>query len=108
MVRLAAKGIWPSIGCISGLAVPLFAGGGSAASAVLLVLAAVLTRRSAAETRLRVCPALRRLANCYGVYPPVHHVLLTLVFLRFVAQFNLRWHRDIPGVSGGQLCACRR
>ena len=37
----------------------------------------------------RFCPALRRLAGwCYGVYL-VHHVLLTLVFLRFVARFNL-------------------
>ena len=57
-----------------------------------LVLAAVLFWAVyAAGQRMpaRFCPALRRLAGwCYGVYL-VHHVLLTLVFLRFVARFNL-------------------
>ena len=37
----------------------------------------------------RFCPALRRLAGwCYGVYL-VHHVLLTLVFLRVASRFDL-------------------
>ena len=60
--------------------------------AVLLAVAAVLFWAVyAAGQRMpaRFCPALRRLAGwCYGVYL-VHHVLLTLVFLRFVARFNL-------------------
>lgn len=60
--------------------------------AVLLVLAAVLFWAVyAAGQRLprRFCPALRRLAGwCYGVYL-VHHVLLTLVFLRVAARFDL-------------------
>ena len=60
--------------------------------AVLLVLAAVLFWAVyAAGQRLprRFCPALRRLAGwCYGVYL-VHHVLLTLVFLRAAARFDL-------------------
>ena len=59
---------------------------------VLLVLAAVLFWAVyAAGQRLprRFCPALRRLAGwCYGVYL-VHHVLLTLVFLRVAARFDL-------------------
>ena len=58
----------------------------------LLVLAAVLFWAVyAAGQRLprRFCPALRRLAGwCYGVYL-VHHVLLTLVFLRVAARFDL-------------------
>ena len=57
-----------------------------------LVLAAVLFWAVyAAGQRLprRFCPALRRLAGwCYGVYL-VHHVLLTLVFLRVAARFDL-------------------
>ena len=64
--------------------------------AVLLAVAAVLAAvnladqlTKAQEMPARFCPALRRLAGwCYGVYL-VHHVLLTLVFLRFVARFNL-------------------
>ena len=59
---------------------------------VLLVLAAVLFWAVyAAGQRLprRFCPALRRLAGwCYGVYL-VHHVLLTLVFLRVASRFDL-------------------
>ena len=58
----------------------------------LPVLAAVLFWAVyAAGQRLprRFCPALRRLAGwCYGVYL-VHHVLLTLVFLRVAARFDL-------------------
>ena len=60
--------------------------------AAALVLAAVLFWAVyAAGQRLprRFCPALRRLAGwCYGVYL-VHHVLLTLVFLRAAARFDL-------------------
>ena len=60
--------------------------------AVLLAVAAVLfwaVYAAGQQMPARFCPALRRLAGwCYGVYL-VHHVLLTLVFLRFVARFNL-------------------
>lgn len=60
--------------------------------AVLLVLAAVLFWAVYAvgqRVPAGACPALRRLAGwCYGVYL-VHHVLLTLVFLRFVQRFSL-------------------
>lgn len=59
---------------------------------LMAVLAAVLFWAVyAAGQRLprRFCPALRRLAGwCYGVYL-VHHVLLTLVFLRVAARFDL-------------------
>ena len=59
---------------------------------MLLAVAAVLfwvVYAAGQRMPARFCPALRRLAGwCYGVYL-VHHVLLTLVFLRFVARFNL-------------------
>ena len=90
---LLKKNALPSYRLYIGLAVcPLFVGGRSAASgrAVGAGVGAVLgslCRRQARTPPL--CPALRRLAGwCYGVYL-VHHVLLTLVFLPFVAGHGL-------------------
>ena len=90
---LLKKDIWPSYRLYIGLAVcPLLRVEEVPRLAVLLVLAAVLfwaVYAAGQQVPARFCPALRRLAGwCYGVYL-VHHVLLTLVFLRFVARFNL-------------------
>ncbi len=90
---LLKKDIWPSYRLYIGLAVcPLLRVEEVPRLAVLLVLAAVLFWAVyAAGQRLprRFCPVLRRLAGwCYGVYL-VHHVLLTLVFLRVAARFDL-------------------
>lgn len=67
--------------------------------AVLLVLAAVLfwlIYAAGQHIPARFCPTLRRLAGwCYGVYL-VHHVLLTLVFLRFVQRFGLSLAGMLP------------
>ena len=102
-LRRRALGVWfgnllknnvqPSYHICIGLAVcPLLWVDAVPRLAVLLVLAAVLFWVVyAAGQRLprRFCPALRRLAGwCYGVYL-VHHVLLTLVFLRVAARFDL-------------------
>ena len=90
---LLKKDIRPSYRLYIGLAVcPLLRVEEVPRLAVLLVLAAVLfcaVYAAGQQVPARFCPALRRLAGwCYGVYL-VHHVLLTLVFLRFVARFNL-------------------
>lgn len=90
---LLKNNVQPSYRICIGLAVcPLLWVDAVPRLAVLLVLAAVLFWAVyAAGQRLprRFCPALRRLAGwCYGVYL-VHHVLLTLVFLRVAARFDL-------------------